>query len=56
MGVGISEYNERLNSETGGSKTPRIHWVARKHTVILVLVVTKQETVDLTRLSGNQST
>jgi diadenosine tetraphosphate (Ap4A) HIT family hydrolase len=22
-------YNERLNTETGGSKTPRIHWVAR---------------------------
>ena len=22
-------YNERLNAETGGSKTPRIHWVAR---------------------------
>jgi hypothetical protein len=22
-------YNERLNSETGGSKTPRTHWVAR---------------------------
>ena len=22
-------YNERLNDETGGSKTPRIHWVAR---------------------------
>jgi hypothetical protein len=21
--------NERLNAETGGSKTPRIHWVAR---------------------------
>jgi hypothetical protein len=20
--------NERLNAETGGSKTPRIHWVA----------------------------
>jgi hypothetical protein len=20
-------YNERLNTETGGSKTPRIHWV-----------------------------
>ena len=27
-----------------------------KHTVILVLVVTEQETVDLTRLSRNQST
>ncbi len=22
-------YNERLNAETGGSKTRRIHWVAR---------------------------
>ncbi len=22
-------YNERLNTETGGSKTPRTHWVAR---------------------------
>jgi hypothetical protein len=22
-------YNERLNAETGGSKTPRLHWVAR---------------------------
>ncbi len=22
-------YNERLNTETGGSKTSRIHWVAR---------------------------
>ena len=22
-------YNERLNAETGGSKTPRTHWVAR---------------------------
>jgi hypothetical protein len=22
-------YNERLNSETGGSKTPRTHWVVR---------------------------
>ena len=22
-------YNERLNAETGGSKTPRMHWVAR---------------------------
>jgi hypothetical protein len=22
-------YNERLNGETGGSKTPRTHWVAR---------------------------
>jgi hypothetical protein len=22
-------YNERLNDETGGSKTPRTHWVAR---------------------------
>ncbi len=22
-------YNERLNPETGGSKTPRTHWVVR---------------------------
>ncbi len=22
-------YNERLNAETGGSKTPCIHWIAR---------------------------
>jgi hypothetical protein len=22
-------YDERLNAETGGSKTPRTHWVAR---------------------------
>jgi hypothetical protein len=22
-------YNERLNTETGGSKTPRTHWVVR---------------------------
>jgi hypothetical protein len=22
-------YNERLNAETGGSKTPRTHWMAR---------------------------
>jgi hypothetical protein len=22
-------YNERLNAETGGSKTPRTHWVAQ---------------------------
>ncbi len=22
-------YNERLNAETGGSKTPRTHWVVR---------------------------
>jgi hypothetical protein len=22
-------YNERLNAETGGFKTPRTHWVAR---------------------------
>ena len=22
-------YNERLNAETGGSETPRTHWVAR---------------------------
>jgi hypothetical protein len=22
-------YNERLNAETGGSKTPHIHWVVR---------------------------
>jgi hypothetical protein len=22
-------YNERLNAETGGSKTPLTHWVAR---------------------------
>ncbi len=27
-----------------------------KHSVVLVLVVTEQETVDLTRLSRNQST
>jgi len=36
--------NERLNTETGGSKTPRIHWVAlvniHCHTVSLVLLVT----------------
>ena len=24
-------YNERLNTETGGSKTSHIHWVARVH-------------------------
>jgi len=45
-------YNERLNAETGGSKTPRIHWVVWvKHTVNLVLVVTQQETVVLVRHS-----
>ena len=27
-GYGVT-INERLNIETGGSKTPRIHWVAR---------------------------
>jgi hypothetical protein len=30
--------NERLNTETGGSKTPRTHWgCAGKHIVSLVL-------------------
>jgi hypothetical protein len=50
-------YNERLNTETGESKTPRIHGVARvTHAVNLVLVVTLQETVGLVRRSRNQST
>jgi hypothetical protein len=44
-------YNERLNTETGGSKTPHVHWVEGKHTVRLVLVVTHQKTVDLVRRS-----
>jgi hypothetical protein len=26
-------YNERLNAETGGSKRPRTHWVARVNIV-----------------------
>jgi hypothetical protein len=39
-------YNERLNAETGGSKTPQIHWVAwvniyrgldTKHGVFVIL-------------------
>ncbi len=29
-------YNERLNTETRGSKTSPIHWFARKHTRIVV--------------------
>ncbi len=28
-------YNERLNAETGGSKTPRTHWVARVYDCLL---------------------
>jgi hypothetical protein len=26
-------YNERLNAETGGSRTTHIHWVTRVHTL-----------------------
>ena len=42
-------YSERLNTETGGSKTPLIHGVVL---VILVLVVTQQETVGLSCRPG----
>ncbi len=49
-------YNKRLNSETGVSRPPHIHWVVSKHTVNLVLKVIQQETVGLTRHLRNQST
>jgi hypothetical protein len=48
-------YNQRLNAETGGSKTPHTLGSVGKHIVILVLVVSQQETVDLVRRSRNQS-
>ena len=49
-------YNERLNTETGGSKTPHTLGCAGKHIVSLVLVVSPQETVGLVRRSRIQST
>jgi hypothetical protein len=59
--TGVGRYNERLNTETGGSKTPCLlvyTGLHRKHTVNLVPVVTEQGTVGLVRgrRSRNQST
>jgi hypothetical protein len=32
-------YNERLNAETGGSETPRVHWVDRVRVPVKDVVV-----------------